>query len=425
MRLNIKTMKINILDLVAFVMIMLLTIFPIFRSYGMIIQNYGLWILGIIGLLLSVLKGYICFNRFLFGYMLYIAFSAISIFWSVNYSGAFTRILNMLQVLLVGIYLVSYCEYKNNIQKVLNYYICGTSLISVYCFIQDMSTLSTWSRLGKVSFEAAGQNQVYYTCILIYTIIIVIHRIFENEKRGIYVFLFAFLYMCGILTAVRKCMLIPILFGFFYVLFKYKKRASKLIKYLMIAVICCLVGYYLISRYVPSMYSRLQSLIIDLTSGADANVNGNSYEMRKWLREQAWQQFKNHPVLGVGIGQFRYYASAGGLDLYAHNNFLEILANTGIVGFFIYYGSMFQLLLRTLFVSNGKDRREISNGCFVAAFLLAVLAMEYGQVDYYQMNFICLPVIMCNLVDDYRLKFFLREDDKYLHNRSRISDIKS
>ena len=190
-----------------------------------------------------------------------------------------------------------------------------------------------------------------------------------------------------------------------------------MIGYFVLAVVLGGLGYYIITKYVPSMYSRIQSFIFDLTTGAEANISGNSYELRKWLREQAWNQFINNPVIGVGIGQFRYYARAGGSDLYSHNNFLEILANTGIIGFILYYGNLFLLLFQAKKTSDRRYGKEISKGYFIMGFLLSMFIMEYGQVDYYQIYFISILVVMSNLVDNFRLTCCIKPRTKFRYKK--------
>ena len=211
MKLSDRSIKIEYQDIIAFLITILLTSFPIFGQYGMTIQKYGLWILGILGFLITILKGWISFNRILVGYAFYFLFSIISILWCVDLSSAYIRIMDMFKVLLIGCFIVSYCKKESNIQKFLSFYVFGTAFISIYCFIQDVSTFSSWSRLGKIAFEKAGQNQIYYSCILIYSVIIILYRMFESKNNKVfYMILFAFLYGCGLLTAVRKCLVIPV-----------------------------------------------------------------------------------------------------------------------------------------------------------------------------------------------------------------------
>jgi O-antigen ligase len=69
---------------------------------------------------------------------------------------------------------------------------------------------------------------------------------------------------------------------------------------------------------------------------------------RLGLARVTWQIFTDHPILGVGFGHFRDFASQYAQDpnnkyvrwssqVMEHNNFLSILAEGGIVGFVLYF----------------------------------------------------------------------------------------
>jgi O-antigen ligase len=99
----------------------------------------------------------------------------------------------------------------------------------------------------------------------------------------------------------------------------------------------------LIALIAPDYFTRLQSLgaadsaLSQQSSGADAAIQGRATE-----NIAALGVFRDHPLLGVGPGQFfnRYSAEYGNaLDLRfleqnrrAHNLYLEIAADTGLLG---------------------------------------------------------------------------------------------
>lgn len=79
-----------------------------------------------------------------------------------------------------------------------------------------------------------------------------------------------------------------------------------------------------------------------LSSEQSYNLNMISLNERKWLRGAAWNMFKAHPLTGVGVGKFgslyNEYKPPGApkmsyVSVKAHNQYLEILAETGIIGF--------------------------------------------------------------------------------------------
>ena len=74
-------------------------------------------------------------------------------------------------------------------------------------------------------------------------------------------------------------------------------------------------------------------------------LDDGSSAYRLFLIEKGLILFKSNPIFGCGLGQF---SSASGTGLYAHNEFIEILATTGLVGLACYYGSYILILKRLL-----------------------------------------------------------------------------
>lgn len=82
------------------------------------------------------------------------------------------------------------------------------------------------------------------------------------------------------------------------------------------------------------------------TDVQSANVSVGSIAFRILLWQSAWDLFLNNPILGIGFDNFvvlnamtpsfPIVRALGGADLYVHNIYLEILAETGVVGFFVF-----------------------------------------------------------------------------------------
>lgn len=65
--------------------------------------------------------------------------------------------------------------------------------------------------------------------------------------------------------------------------------------------------------------------------------DGDITSGRSDLFAYAWELFRNHKLFGIGWGQYRFLPGSNGLPV--HNIYLQILAETGIVGsFFIFFG---------------------------------------------------------------------------------------
>ena len=68
-----------------------------------------------------------------------------------------------------------------------------------------------------------------------------------------------------------------------------------------------------------------------------------------------------------------------GRDTYFHNNYVEILASGGIVGFFVYYGIYFYIIKEM--IKNKKNKDIYFYISFALIFIL--LFMDYASVSYY------------------------------------------
>ena len=90
--------------------------------------------------------------------------------------------------------------------------------------------------------------------------------------------------------------------------------------------------------------------------------------------------WKEHPIFGVGLNCTRIIVNQNmGFDAYMHNNFIEILCATGVVGFLLYYG-MYVYVFSQLLKYREYDRRYF---IFGVMWLIVSLVMDIGMVSYY------------------------------------------
>ncbi len=99
---------------------------------------------------------------------------------------------------------------------------------------------------------------------------------------------------------------------------------------------------------------RLLTIESILDKEADLNIIDASTDKRRQLISVAWRMFKDRPVAGVGIGNFgsyypgySYQAGLSGFDYtplgvrqFPHSLYLEILAETGLLGLFAFGAAM-------------------------------------------------------------------------------------
>jgi len=100
---------------------------------------------------------------------------------------------------------------------------------------------------------------------------------------------------------------------------------------------------------------------------------------RESLIQYGIEWFKESPFFGYGLENFRVLNSIDyGNNVYAHNNFIEILVGLGLVGFLIYYFLYAYILIKLLPLVKKKSH----NGIIIFTLLLISLFMDYASVSY-------------------------------------------
>lgn len=137
---------------------------------------------------------------------------------------------------------------------------------------------------------------------------------------------------------------------------------------------------YVVSRLPAfSNLSRRVQNLISLLRGNETRTTSDAW-IRLAYDRLGMRLFREHPILGIGIANANIYTDLYyGHNHYLHNNYVELLACGGLVGFLIYYLPYLYLLI--VFWKNRKHRDAEYNICFV--LLVIRLIIDYGLVAYY------------------------------------------
>lgn len=103
-------------------------------------------------------------------------------------------------------------------------------------------------------------------------------------------------------------------------------------KKLAAVILCCLLAVGAGLTQYPPVVQRAQSI-------TDTKNQSNHERLLIW--HSAYEMFKDHPVMGVGLGQYKdnyqkKYISPEAKEPFlshAHNNFMQMLAENGLIGF--------------------------------------------------------------------------------------------
>lgn len=191
----------------------------------------------------------------------------------------------------------------------------------------------------------------------------------------------------AVLSGSRKALLLIPVFLFAWAWFCYRqvmfRRARVLAAWVAVAAGFGLAGWYVYEHsFAGYRLQRAMSEQQDTSSAA-----------RLEMIEEGLQFVAANPVAGVGLYQF---VAVSAFEKYSHNDYIEVAATTGLVGFALYY-SLFGVTIWRL----ARVRRRASDPelRYLAGLCLAVLvtcaAAGFAQVQFSSIAFWCLvaPII--------------------------------
>lgn len=331
----------------------------------------------------------------------------ISIVYSKNQDEALMSLIVEYRIVIYSVMFMLLQRRKGNLKwTALSFYIASI-VLSIY-----MINSADWSNIVNTSTRYANTirvtlnanqhvNLTSYNLVIGFMLGIFFMRISIFEwsfiKKVLFIIGEVLIVFAIFLSGSRK-VLIPIAI-MIIAQFWDKKRAGGII----IGTAVVVMSAYLIMK-VPVLYQILGSRLEGIFSGvADA-----SSQERVLLIKDSFRVYLNNPVLGVGINQYLHYSIAG---LYAHNNYLEILANFGTIGFFVYYSIIIYSISRLCKLKSVESKFKTTMWAVISSFMI----MDFFQVSY-NIN-VCL--IFIALVSEYVSSGFLYENQLDKHGISK------
>jgi len=149
---------------------------------------------------------------------------------------------------------------------------------------------------------------------------------------------------------------------------------AKLVAYMSILIIA-FIGILQLPIF-SEVLERMSSMVDAFTgTGGDSSAI-----VRMALVDIGWDLFHQSPIIGVGINNPAVYTYSifGRENYYLHNNYIELLAGTGVIGVVTYY-SMYAYL-----VYNMIRYHDFHSNEYVMVFILLMsqLVMDMGLVSY-------------------------------------------
>jgi O-antigen ligase len=156
--------------------------------------------------------------------------------------------------------------------------------------------------------------------------------------------------------------------------FCYKKTLPKNPVRIYVILVILLVGIsYSVNYVLSSTYLGKRIQYIEHFEDA-------SSQTRLQLYKDGFDVIIHNPIFGVGLSNFVLFSPSGE---YTHSNYLEIAANTGIVGFFLYYAIYFILWQRLNRIKRLYKEPHFSYTIgLLKAAIITMLIQSFSTVNY-------------------------------------------
>lgn len=207
---------------------------------------------------------------------------------------------------------------------------------------------------------------LYDGCILITNL-----KEMAHKEKMIRIIRIVIIFSALILSAKRGSTLFVILsLIFIYAFVNQTKVEKKVLIFLALGLVFCF-GFEYMTEFIPGLEYMI--------SRFNETKNISSYRFQMW--ELALKEFKNHIWIGIGWFQYRYAFSRKlfyHLNFWkpfmytdAHNVYIQILCETGIIGFTIYVSTITATFVKMLNQTKkiirhnaNKDLKSIVMACF-------------------------------------------------------------
>lgn len=318
------------------------------------------------------------FHFYLFGFSVYCMISSI---WALNADDSISKGITLFEIMIcLSVFFVYYSRERFGVDKLLRAVMWTGYIVSLYTFFDyGLRTIIDLLRNGDRLISSFNNvNEIAGLCVL--AIVITVFFWLEEGFSWSYLFVlpsFFLLIVCGSRRGVISFVVCVSMILFLKLFSKREKIKSKG----KIIAVCGILVLGLVAlaktSVFASLFERMRYLISSFTGSGDVD---HSTSIRKDLIEYGFQVFQSHPLLGIGIGCTHILVSQRfGADYYLHNNFVELLAGGGIIGFLLFY-SIHAVVLFSIFKHGGISR---SRNRIVLAILALLLITDIASGSYY------------------------------------------
>ena len=333
----------------------------------------------------------------LFMFLPFLFYSFLSIIWSYMPDSSLQRSLTLLRLsvllLVMAFYLI---QSRQTEQFIYGIAVAGLIILLYVCSFYGLSGLRQMIEEGmRVGGEFVNSNTL---AIYLSFSAVILFYLFLDKRKWYYILLAVGLVVLIASTGSKKGLL-DLTVGFIMVTGlnqNSSNSAKKLFKWGVSLLIGAIILYNLWKSPLFSTVRDRYEVMFTFLSGTGARIDYSTRE-RQIMLTAGWQQFLRTPLFGIGIGASGYLTTiALGSDTYLHNEYIEILATGGIVGFFLQFIPIFYIL-----VGNWKNRNNSRVSQMCSVLLAIYLVNGIAAVQYFsKLTYVIFAISLASYIEN-------------------------
>ena len=331
---------------------------------------------------LSHKGSYIPSGPFQIKFGLFITYCFLTSLWALSSSNAIEFSITLVLIFVCLSMIAPHYMRDLDISKLLSATMWASIIVAIYTIqYYGVSTLIASSQTQDVRLgnDYSNINTIGMFCA--FGVVIQFEKWLYNKKIQLsmpFMFISIFVVAC---TQSRKAFLLMVIGCMIVVVMKNYDKINIIQSIFKIIGILVIIGILMSVISHISIFSGVQERLGQFFSLFTGNGDLDSGIVnRQEMVQIGFQSWKENPIFGVGLNCTRIILKQiMGIDSYMHNNYIELLCATGVVGFGLYY-SMHIYILRSLLKYRRYNRRYFVFGIM---WLIITLVMDVGFVSYY------------------------------------------
>ena len=306
-------------------------------------------------------------------YFLFAIFSFSTVFWAVDFSLSYEYYTRLIIVTLN--FIVIYAIFKRyNLEEAILYGILIGVFYNILIGFDIIHPSYDIFRFGRFTGSLGNSNKLAKTMLLgIFASLVLLSlaktkgwfRIFNNINIILSFYII-------VLTVSKKAIILAPLMILLSFSFKNIKIKNILIFIVLTSVMIKLLFTYGDMEQLNTLSKLIQNRFSGMFDMIEGKTGDASSMERAYLIKEGFKIFENSPIFGIGLNNSRYF-----LVKYTHNNYLELLIGTGIIGTLLFYNIYIVTFKKVINMPSIQIKR------YFLMMLSILLLLDTATVTYY------------------------------------------